>query len=68
MRAAVLILCLFSLTGCGLAKRFIPRPRLSPRVILVQNTVPQPDPCKPDEIVVALASVYGQESPARLPS
>lgn len=68
MRAAILILCLFSLTGCGLAKRFIPRPKLSPRVILVQNTVPQPDPCKPDEIVVALSSAYGNEHPARLPS
>ncbi|MBK6896990.1 MAG: hypothetical protein IPH06_10410 [Alphaproteobacteria bacterium] len=68
MRSAVLIFCLFSLTGCGLAKRFIPRPKLSPRVILVQNDAAPADPCMPDGAVLALASVYGRETPSLLPS
>lgn len=68
MRAALLLLCLFSLTGCGLVNRLIPRPKLSPRVILVENTLQTPDPCAPDAVVLALASAYGNQSVARLPS
>ncbi len=64
MRLAVLILCVFSLTGCGLAKRFIPRP--GPRVILTGGTIiskadlPQaPDaPCTIREADIVLASYY----------
>lgn len=63
MRLAILILCVFSLTGCGLAKRFIPRP--SPRVILTGGTIiskadiPQVDkPCTIREADIVLASYY----------
>lgn len=64
MRLAVLILCVFSLTGCGLAKRFIPRP--SPRVILTGGTViskaalPEAAdrPCTVGEADIVLASYY----------
>lgn len=58
MRTAILILCVFSLTGCGLAKRFIPRP--SPRVILTGGTViSQADkPCTIREADIVLASYY----------
>lgn len=73
MRLAMLILCVFSLTGCGLAKRFIPRP--SPRVILTGGTIisqadiPQTDkPCTIDEADIVLATYYGRDALGRLPS
>lgn len=69
MRTAILLLCLFSVTGCGLAKRLIPK-RPTPRVIITGGTVisQADDPCIIDEADAVLAAYYAQGSRLRLPS
>lgn len=70
MRAYLLLLCIFGLTGCGLAKRFIPRP--TPRVIITGGHLfsynDMSAPCTMGEADTLLAAYYGQGIPARMPS
>ncbi|MCB1682208.1 MAG: hypothetical protein H6858_01715 [Rhodospirillales bacterium] len=66
MRPFLFMLCLLSLTGCGIVHRVLPRPK--PRVIVVENTLGREDPCRPDAVVLALASVSRRESAPHLPT
>lgn len=67
MRTAMLILCLFSLTACGIVKRFIPG-RPSPRVILTGGHLASLAPCTIDEADIVLAAYYSRNALGRLPS
>ncbi len=66
MRTAILILCLFSLSACGIVKRFIPG-RPSPRVILGGHLA-SVAPCTIAEADIVLAAYYSRDALGRLPS